>query len=77
MLNVCAQLKRVRTLVKTNLDLIRCIESKMFKQTATDLASISPELFETWLNSFDTVLSDCDGKRYNFSKPINPIKSFV
>lgn len=34
----------------------------MFKQTATDLTLASSKTIETWLNSFDTVLSDCDGE---------------
>lgn len=34
----------------------------MFKQTATDLTKISEENVRTWVNSFDTVLTDCDGK---------------
>lgn len=34
----------------------------MFKESATNLQNISVEEGIEWLNSFDTVLSDCDGK---------------
>lgn len=35
---------------------------RMFKQTATDLTKVSNDLVKKWLDSFDTVLTDCDGK---------------
>lgn len=63
MMSLCAQLKnRVRTVFKNQLYFIDILESNMFKQTATDLTTVSPESFEKWLNSFDIVLSDVDGK---------------
>lgn len=34
----------------------------MFQQTATDLTKVSNDLVLKWLDSFDTVLTDCDGK---------------
>lgn len=34
----------------------------MLKQTATDLTKASADVVKKWINSFDTVLSDCDGK---------------
>lgn len=37
----------------------------MYKQTATELNKLSPEKVKEWLNSFDTVLTDCDGKFMN------------
>lgn len=33
----------------------------MFHQSGTDLTKIPAEQVKTWLNSFDTVLTDCDG----------------
>lgn len=42
----------------------------MFKQTATDLDTISTASFIEWINSFDTVLLDCDGKTFDFRKMI-------
>lgn len=33
----------------------------MFKESATNLHNISVEKGIEWLNSFDTVLTDCDG----------------
>lgn len=35
---------------------------KMYTQSATDLSKLSNEAVKTWLDSFDTVLTDCDGK---------------
>lgn len=34
----------------------------MYKKTATDLTKLSKEEVKEWVNSFDTVLADCDGK---------------
>lgn len=63
MMSLCAQLKnQVRTVFKNQLHFIHILESNMFKQTATDLTTVSPESFEKWLNSFDIVLSDVDGE---------------
>lgn len=39
-----------------------CIERIMFNKTATDLTTVSTDVIQTWLKSFDTVLSDCDGE---------------
>lgn len=38
----------------------------MFKQTSTELTKLSNEKVKEWLNSFDTVLTDCDGKLNDF-----------
>lgn len=35
----------------------------MFKESATNLHKISVDEGKKWLDSFDTVLSDCDGKQ--------------
>lgn len=35
---------------------------KMYSQSATDLGKLSSNDVKTWLQSFDTVLTDCDGK---------------
>lgn len=34
----------------------------MFKDSATNLNNISIEKGNEWIQTFDTVLSDCDGK---------------
>lgn len=33
----------------------------MYKQTATELTKLSNEKVKEWIDSFDTVLFDCDG----------------
>lgn len=35
----------------------------MFKETATDLTKQSIDKVKNWLQTFDTVLSDCDGEK--------------
>lgn len=35
----------------------------MFKKSATNLLTVSPASFDEWMNSFDTVLFDCDGNK--------------
>lgn len=35
---------------------------KMYTQSATDLSKLSSEAVKKWLENFDTVLTDCDGK---------------
>lgn len=40
----------------------------MFHESATDLNSINADKFNEWLNSFDTVLADGDGKKNLFQK---------
>lgn len=34
---------------------------KMYSQSATELNKLSNEEVKKWLESFDTVLTDCDG----------------
>lgn len=38
----------------------------MFKENATNLNNISVDKGIEWLQSFDTILSDCDGKYIYF-----------
>lgn len=38
----------------------------MFQESATNLHDIPVDLGRKWLDSFDTVLSDCDGKAANW-----------
>lgn len=35
---------------------------KMFKRTATNLNNVPENVVKEWLNTFDAVLTDCDGK---------------
>lgn len=35
----------------------------MFKQSATNLLTVPRASFDEWMNSFDTVLFDCDGNK--------------
>lgn len=43
----------------------------MYKQTATQLSSLSETEIKTWINSFDTVLTDCDGVLWIFNNILN------
>ncbi|XP_055316603.1 glycerol-3-phosphate phosphatase-like [Sitodiplosis mosellana] len=36
----------------------------MFKQTATNLTTLPRQSIDAWIDSFDTVLSDCDGVQW-------------
>lgn len=46
----------------------------MFKENATNLNNISVDKGIEWLQSFDTILSDCDGK-WKFNPKINKNKT--
>lgn len=37
---------------------------KMFKNSGTLFSDLSDVAVENWMNSFDTVLFDCDGKSF-------------
>lgn len=52
----------MKKLMKVN-KILFYLEIKMFKQTATDLTKVSLAMFQNWINSFDTILFDCDGKK--------------
>lgn len=56
------------------LDTINVYASIMFKESATNLHDIPVDKGIEWLNSFDTILTDCDGEfdLSNLSK-IHPI----
>lgn len=55
--NNCSPKKFVGQLLRHN--------QKMYSQTATELNKLSNHEVKTWLESFDTVLTDCDGKSIN------------
>ncbi|EDV97849.1 glycerol-3-phosphate phosphatase [Drosophila grimshawi] len=42
----------------------------MYKQTCTNLLDLSRVEVNDWLNSFDSVISDCDGVLWVYGKPI-------
>ncbi|XP_058462864.1 glycerol-3-phosphate phosphatase-like [Malaya genurostris] len=44
--------------------------STMYKDSATNLASLKPIEIKTWLDSFDTVLTDCDGVIWVENEPL-------
>lgn len=39
----------------------------MFKRTATDLTKLPGNVVKEWLNSFDSVLTDCDGELHHIA----------
>lgn len=41
---------------------IRTMTTTISSKKCTELLSLSKESVQTWLDSFDTVLTDCDGK---------------
>lgn len=45
---------------------------KMYSQTATELNKLPDHEVKAWLDSFDTVLTDCDGKYYGLRKNDGP-----
>lgn len=47
---------------KNSLGQLLRTSQKMYSQTATELNKLSNNEVKAWLESFDTVLTDCDGK---------------
>ncbi|XP_058834863.1 glycerol-3-phosphate phosphatase-like [Topomyia yanbarensis] len=45
--------------------------STMYRDSGTNLASLSPAQIKTWLDSFDTVLTDCDGVIWVDNEPLS------
>lgn len=42
----------------------------MYKQTCTNLLDLSPDEVKAWLDSFDSVITDCDGVLWVYGKAI-------
>ncbi|KAH8261634.1 hypothetical protein KR044_012605, partial [Drosophila immigrans] len=42
----------------------------MYKQTCTNLLNLSKDQVKVWLDSFDSVISDCDGVLWVYGEPI-------
>lgn len=49
----------------------RFVRPRMYSQSATELSKLSDNEVKTWLQSFDTVLTDCDGVLWMYNNVIN------